>query len=92
MAQSNEEKAGKKLIAAIDSLGINPAMLSYYVTGEAVNAQQHLLFEFVCCLVKHWAESDILSMHYAPTKEDMERKVLSKAMLKALEDEGYTVW
>ena len=92
MAMSIEEKAAKKLIASIDSLGINPAMLSLAVTGEAVNAQQHVLFEFVCCLVKHWAETDILSLHYAPTVQDMERKVISKAMLEAIEREGYTIW
>lgn len=92
MAQSIEEKAAKKVIAAIDSLGINPAMLSLHITGTAVNTQQHALFELVCCLIKHWAETDILSLHYVPTKEDMERKVLAQAMLEAIEREGYTVW
>src|SRR6478609_264624 len=84
MAQSNEEKAAKKIIAAIDSHGINPAMVLFAITGEAVNAQQHELFKLVCCLIKHWAESDPLSTHYAPTVEDMERKFLSVAMRDAL--------
>jgi len=92
MAQSNEEKAAKKIIAAIDSHGINPAMVSFAITGEAVNAQQHELFKLVCCLIKHWAESDPLSTHYAPTVEDMERKFLSVAMRDALVREGYTIW
>ena len=92
MPQSNEEKAAKKIIAAIDSLGLNPAMISLAIQNEAVNEQQHALFEFVCCLIKHWAESDPLSTHYNPTVKDMERKILSTAMKEALEAEGYTIW
>lgn len=92
MAMSNEEKAAKKLVAAIDSLGLNPAMVAFAVMDQAVNAQQDLLFQLTCALIKQWSQSDVLSLHYTPTASDMERKFLSQAMVKAIEREGYTVW
>lgn len=92
MAMSNEEKAAKRLIAAIDSIGLNPAMVAFSVMDQAVNAQQHLLFQLTCALIKQWAQSDVLSLHYTPTAADMERKFLSQAMVKAIESQGYTVW
>lgn len=92
MALSNEEKAARKLIASLDSVGLNPAMVSFAVTNEAVSAQQDALFKLVCCLIKHWGEGDILSTHYTPTASEVERKFLSAAMHEALVREGYTIW
>ena len=92
MAQTPEEKAAKKLIAALDSVGLNPAMVSFAITNEAGNAQQNVLFKVMCCLMKHWATADVLSTHYVPTASEVERKFLSSAMLTALEREGYTIW
>lgn len=89
MAKTPEQKIADSLAGALDSLRLNIRLAAYFTINALTDAGQERLFQFMMSAIDIMAKDDMTDTYI--TANRARRNIISLAIVKAVEDEGYYI-